>query len=133
MSEKWEASPFKNPLARARGLGSAHSGVHHWMAQKIKALANIPLTLWAVWSVVTLAATGASYDTVWAFFRQPSHAVLMILFLLSVLYHAKLGLQVVIEDYVHCEKSKMTALIALKLVFVGLLATSLFSVLKLSL
>lgn len=132
MANKWEATPFKNPLSRARGVGSAHSGTHHWIHQKITALANIPLTLWAVWSAMTLAATGASYDVVRAFFAQPANAILMLIFLLSVFYHAALGLQVVIEDYVHCEKSKMLYLIVMKLVVFALAVASVFSVLKLA-
>ncbi len=132
MANKWEATPFKNPLSRARGVGSAHSGTHHWIHQKVTALANIPLTLWAVWSAMTLAATGASYDVVRAFFAQPSNAILMLIFLLSVFYHAALGLQVVIEDYVHCEKSKMLYLIVMKLVVFALAVASVFSVLKLA-
>lgn len=132
MANKWEATPFKNPLSRARGVGPAHSGTHHWIHQKVTALANIPLTLWAVWSAMTLAATGASYDVVRAFFAQPSNAILMLIFLLSVFYHAALGLQVVIEDYVHCEKSKMLYLIVMKLVVFALAVASVFSVLKLA-
>jgi len=130
---KWEDTPFKSPMARARGLGSAHSGVHHWIHTKITALANIPLVLWAVWSVMTLAATGASYDTVRGFFAQPVNSILMLLFLISVFYHAALGLQVIIEDYVHCEKIKMMSLIAVKLALFALCVASVFSVLKLAL
>jgi succinate dehydrogenase / fumarate reductase membrane anchor subunit len=133
MANKWEATPFKSPMARVSGLGSANSGVHHWLSQKITALANIPLVLWAVWSAMTLAGAGASYDTVRAFFAQPVHAILMLLFLLSVFYHAALGLQVVIEDYVHCEKLKMISLIAIKLAVFALSVASVFSVLKLAL
>ncbi len=133
MAQKWEATAFKNPLSRARGLGSAHSGVHHWLHQKITALANIPLVLWAIWSVTTLAATGASREVVWAFFRDPVHAVLMVLFLISTLYHMALGLQVVIEDYMHCEKAKMMSLILMRLAVLGLAVTSIFSVLKMAL
>lgn len=133
MSLKWEPTPFKAPLARARGLGAAHSGVHHWLHQRITALANIPLALWAVWSVVTLAAAGPSYDAVTMFFREPSHAILMILFLLSVFYHAALGLQIVIEDYIHREASKMVALVAMRLTFVAMAVASLFAIVKLGL
>lgn len=133
MSNKWEPTPFKSPMARVSGLGSAHSGVHHWLHQKITALANIPLVLWAIWSAMTLVAAGAGYDVVRAFFAQPCNAILILLFLLSVFYHAALGLQVVIEDYIHCEKSKMAALIAVKLVVFALAVASVFSVLKLAL
>lgn len=132
MANKWEATTFKNPLARARGVGAAHSGVHHWLHQKVTALANIPLVLWGIWSVTTLAATGATRDVVWAFFREPMHAVLMVLFLISTMYHMALGLQVVIEDYVHCEKAKMMSLIMMRLAVFALAVTSIFSVLKLA-
>ncbi len=130
---KWESDAFKNPLARARGVGSAHSGVHHWMHQKMTALANIPLVLWAVWSVLAIAGAGAGYDVVRAFFAQPVHAILMILFLLSVFYHMALGIQVVVEDYVHCEKSKALYLVTMKLFVSALAVASVFSVLRLAL
>lgn len=133
MANKWESTPFKSPMSRVGGLGSAHSGVHHWLHQKITALANIPLVLWAIWSVMTLAASGASYDIVRGFFAQPINGILMVLFLLSVFYHAALGLQVVIEDYVHCEKMKMLSLITVKLGLFALCVASVFSVLKLAL
>lgn len=133
MSHKWEATPFKSPTARVSGLGSAHSGVHHWMHQKFTALANIPLVLWAVWSAMTLAAAGANYDTIRGFFAQPVNGILMLLFLLSVFYHAALGLQVVIEDYAHSEKTKIISLIAVKLGLFALCVASVFSVLKLAL
>jgi len=133
MSNKWEATPFKSPAARVSGLGSAHSGVHHWLHQKITALANIPLVLWAMWSAMTLAAAGANYETVRGFFAQPMNAILMLLFLISVFYHAALGVQVVVEDYVHCEKSKMASLITVKLCLFAACLASVFSVLKLSL
>lgn len=133
MANKWEATAFKSPAARAAGLGSAHAGVHHWMHQRVTAIANIPLTLWAIWSALTLAAAGAEYETVRAFFAQPCNAILMVLFLVSVFYHAALGLQVVIEDYVHCETSKMLTLIAVKLALFALSVASVFSVLKLAL
>lgn len=133
MSNKWEATPFKSPTARVSGLGSAHSGVHHWLHQKITALANIPLVFWAIWSAMTLAAAGADYATVRAFFAQPINAILMLLFLVSTFYHAALGVQVVIEDYVHGEKTKLLSLIAVKLALFALCVASVFSVLKLAL
>ena len=133
MANKWEATAFKSPAARASGLGSAHAGVHHWMHQRITAMANIPLTLWAIWSAMTLAAAGADYETVRAFFAQPVNAILILLFLISIFYHAALGLQIVVEDYIHCEKSKMLTLIAIKLGLFALCVASVFSVLKLAL
>jgi succinate dehydrogenase / fumarate reductase membrane anchor subunit len=133
MVNRWEEAPFKSPMSRVEGLGSAHSGVHHWIHQKVTAAANIPLVLWAIWSTMTLAAAGAGYDVVRGFFAQPCNAIMVLLFLLSVFYHAALGLQVVIEDYVHCEKMKMVTLIAVKLIIFALAVASVFSVLKLAL
>jgi succinate dehydrogenase / fumarate reductase membrane anchor subunit len=133
MTHKWEASAFKSPMARAKGLGAAGSGVHHWIHQKVTALANIPLVLWAIWSSLTLAGAGASYDVIRTFFAQPINGILMTLFLLSVFYHAALGLQVVVEDYVHSERLKMATLIAIKLGLFALCVASVFSVLKLAL
>ncbi|HNQ91860.1 MAG TPA: succinate dehydrogenase, hydrophobic membrane anchor protein [Alphaproteobacteria bacterium] len=129
---KWNDTPFKGPMARARGLGSAHDGLHHWKAQKLTAVANIPLVLWGVWSAMTLAATGASIETVYGFFHQPVNAILMILFIVSVFYHMALGLQVVIEDYVHsCKKPMLLMLV--KLGTTALALASIFSVLKIAL
>ncbi len=132
MHNKWEDTPFKSPMARARGHGSSHSGVHHWIRQKITAAANIPLTLWAVWAALTLAAAGADHAYVVGFFMNPINAIMMVLFLLSVFYHAALGLQVVIEDYVHHETVKMFSLVGMQLAIFMLTVASVFSVLKLA-
>lgn len=133
MANKWEATAFKSPMARARGLGSAHSGVHHWMHERVTSVALIPLCLWAIWSAMTLVGAGANYDTVRAFFAQPVNAILMLLFLVTTFYHTALGLQVVIEDYVHCEATKMVSLLAVKLGLFVLCFAAVFSVLKLAL
>ena len=109
MTMKWEQDKFKNPLARARGLGSAKEGADHWFAQRITAIANIPLMLWLVWSMVGLKDSTYSEFTAWL--AQPLNAILMILVILSTFYHAKLGSQVVTEDYIHCEGFKMVKLI----------------------
>ena len=131
MTQKWEASAFKNPLARARGLGAAHGALHHWTAQRITAIANIPLTLWAVWSVASnIGFTFAEFNN---WIVQFPNAILMILFILSTFYHAALGLQVVIEDYLHCQCTKIAALLAVRLSLFALGAAAIFSILKLAL
>jgi len=88
-----------NPLARARGHGSAKSGVHHWLAQRVTAVFLVFLAGWLVYTVFALA--GADYATARAFVARPFNAALLVLLVISMLYHAMLGLQVVIEDYVH--------------------------------
>ena len=88
-----------NPLAKARGLGSAKEGVHHWYAQRASALLLIVLVGWLVYAGLVLS--GADYDTARAFVAQPLNAAFLILLVVTLLYHAVLGLQVVIEDYVH--------------------------------
>ena len=88
-----------NPLARARGLGSAKEGVHHWYAQRASALLLIVLIGWLIYAMITLA--GADHDTASSFIAQPTNATFLVLLIVTLFYHAVLGLQVVIEDYVH--------------------------------
>jgi len=88
-----------NPLARARGRGSAKSGVHHWYLQRASAILLILLTAWLVYALLTLA--GAGYEEARMFLASPFNAACLALLLVALLYHAMLGLQVVIEDYVH--------------------------------
>ncbi len=103
---------MQNPLAKVRGLGSAKDGFHHWWAQRLTAVALVPLTLWFIYSLV--AVTGAEYSMVIAWLSQPINAVLTLLFLFSLYYHASLGLQVVIEDYIESEWQKIVCLILVK-------------------
>ena len=88
-----------NPLAKARGLGSAKSGVHHWYAQRASAVLLLFLVAWLIWSMFQLA--GADHEQARAFLAAPLNAAFMIVLLVSLFYHAMLGMQVVIEDYVH--------------------------------
>lgn len=122
---------FRSELGRARGLGSAHDGTAHAIAMKLTALALIPLTIWFVYAVLNLMQ--ADVDTVRAWFHVPAHAVLMFLFIAISLKHSAKGLQVVIEDYIHCPHLKMALLIANKLGHVLLAGFALFAVLLLAL
>lgn len=90
---------MSNPLARARGHGSAKEGVHHWYAQRASALLLIVLVAWLVFAMVSLA--GADHARASAFVGQAVNAAFLLLLIVTMLYHAMLGLQVVIEDYVH--------------------------------
>jgi succinate dehydrogenase / fumarate reductase membrane anchor subunit len=103
---------MRSPLARAQGLGSARGGVGHWRAERVSAVALVPLTLWFVASVI--AHTGSDYPAFIAWLRTPFATVLMILLLIALFHHAALGLQVVIEDYVH-SGARFAVLIAMRL------------------
>jgi succinate dehydrogenase membrane anchor subunit len=103
---------MQNPLAKVRGLGSAKEGFHHWWAQRLTAVALVPLSLWFIYSLAVI--TGAEYSVVITWLSQPINAVLMLLFLFSLYYHAGLGLQVVIEDYIDSEWQKIACLILVK-------------------
>jgi len=103
---------MRSPLARAIGLGSAKEGVGAWWAERVSAVALVPLTLWFAASVI--AHTGSDYATFIVWLRTPFAAILMSLLLIALFYHTALGLQVVIEDYVH-SATKFAAVIAVRL------------------
>ena len=90
---------LRNPLARAKGLGSAKDGVGHWWAQRLTAMALALLTPWFV--IFALRQFGAEGEAVRAAIAQPLNATLLSAFVLSLFWHARLGLQVVVEDYIH--------------------------------
>jgi succinate dehydrogenase / fumarate reductase membrane anchor subunit len=95
-----------NPLARARGHGSAKEGPGHWLAQRATAVFLIFLVGWLGYAAFTLA--GADFAAARAFMGHPLHAALLILLVITVLYHGMLGLQVVVEDYVHHPAAELT-------------------------
>lgn len=121
---------YAAPLKNAKGLGSAHEGTDHWMKQKITAIANVPLILWLIFS--TIGLQGASYAEFTGWLAQPLNAILMILLIISVTYHAKLGTQVITEDYVHSEGFKLVKLIGQKIFFFAIATACIFSVLKIA-
>ena len=125
------APRMRSPLGRAIGLGSAKEGVDHWWLQRLTAIALVPLTVWFVIAVIGLA--GADRPAFIEWIRQPVSAVLMILLLITTFYHSSLGLQVVIEDYVENEATRLTLLIVMKLASIVLAALAIFAVLKLAL
>jgi succinate dehydrogenase / fumarate reductase, membrane anchor subunit len=113
---------LQTPLKRARGLGSAKSGTHHFIVQRITAVALIPLVLWIVW--LALALMHADYAHARALVHQPVNAVLLIAFVAAAFWHAQLGLQVVVEDYVHTRWLEVTTQLAIKFLCVlGALAS----------
>lgn len=92
-------SNMRDPLATARGLGSAKDGVNHWWMQRITAIALLLLSPWFIYFAVSLI--GADHLTVKAAIAKPLNATLLVSFMIAMLWHARLGLQVVVEDYIH--------------------------------
>jgi succinate dehydrogenase / fumarate reductase membrane anchor subunit len=121
---------LRTPLGRVRGLGSAKDGVGHWWAQRMTAVALVPLLLWFAASLVQMA--GADYAHVTAWIANPVVAVLLVLMFGAGFYHAVLGIQVVIEDYVHGKPARLVSLVALRFAGWVLAAAAIFSVLKIA-
>ena len=115
-------SDLRTPLSRARGLGSAKQGVHHWWAQRITAVALIPLVAWFAISLIMLS--GADYAVVRAWIGSPVVMVLLTLTIVIGLHHGQLGMQVAIEDYVHNDGMKLALIVLMRFtaVFFGLAA-----------
>ncbi len=109
-------SDLRSPLNRARGLGSAKSGVHHFWMQRLTAVALIPLVIWFAVSLVMLS--GADYGMARSWLSSPFVMVLLILTVCVGLYHGQLGMQVVIEDYMHNEGVKLALIVAIKFIAV---------------
>jgi succinate dehydrogenase / fumarate reductase membrane anchor subunit len=100
---------LRSSLGRARGLGSAKAGSMHWRAQRTTGLALVPLTIWFIYSVIHLS--GASREAVMHWLSAPLPMVLMVALIIATFHHLQMGVQVVIEDYVHYEPAKMVSLL----------------------
>jgi succinate dehydrogenase / fumarate reductase membrane anchor subunit len=122
---------MRSPLGRAIGLGSAKQGVEHWWAQRLTAIALIPLSLWFVCAVIGLV--GADLDTVQNWVSLPLPAILLVLLLIATFYHVSLGLQVVVEDYVHTELVRLGLIAALRLLCFGFAVAGIFAVVSIAL
>lgn len=117
-------------IGRVRGLGSAKSGAHHWWLERLTSVSTLILTVWLLVALLRLPNLG--YDTIVAWLQSPLAAVPMLLFIASAFWHAKLGLQVVIEDYVHEEGWKFFSITLVNFFIIALAATAFFSVLKIA-
>ncbi len=117
-------------LGRVRGLGPSHHGGGHWLDQRTTALGNVALMLWLVASLLLLPNYG--YETVQAWLSSPWAAIPMMLLVISVVWHFRLGLQVFIEDYVHDEGLKFASLTLLTFYTFGVGATALFAIAKIA-
>lgn len=113
---------LRNPLANAHNHGAAGNGVDHWWSQRFSAILLIPLTLWLVWALSVLA--GADYATARSWMAAPWNTAMAILFVVAAFYHGRLGLQVVIEDYVHHRATELAlqVLVAIAAIVGGLLS-----------
>jgi len=119
-------SSIRTPLGRVRGLGSAKDGTEHWWLQRVTAIALVPLTIWFVLSLMGHLGQDRAQLSQWL--RSPSTATPMALFLIAGFWHLKLGLQVVIEDYVHHEGWKIASLVLMNLLVVAFAVAALGSI-----
>ena len=122
---------LRSPLGRVLGLGTAKDGTSHWWGQRVSAIALLFLGLWFAVSLAIMP--GFNYDETVAFIARPVNSILLLLLSVSLAYHSYLGLQVVIEDYVHAPGVKLIALVLSRFAHVLLAVAAVFSVLKIGL
>lgn len=123
---------FQSPLSSARGMGSAKSGGHHFYAQRLTALALIPLVLWFSYAVACLASGGVTLAEAQAFVGHPINATLLICLIIATFYHSALGFQVVLEDYVRPHALALTIKMLFNFACFSLAVVSILSVLKIA-
>ena len=121
---------MSTPLARVRGLGAARSGTQHFWRQRLTAVANIPLTI--AFILIVIALLGRNHAAVVQILGSPLVAVIMLLFILSVTMHMRIGMQVIIEDYVHDERAKLVLLMGNTFFTIAVALASAFAILTLS-
>jgi succinate dehydrogenase / fumarate reductase membrane anchor subunit len=123
-------SSLRTPIKRARGLGSAHSGTHHFWLQRMSALALIPLTVWFMLALTT-QLVGADAAGVARWLSTPLVALALTALMVALFMHARLGVQTIIEDYIHAEGKKIVLLLILNVTCFGLAAASVMAIVKL--
>jgi len=119
---------LRSPLSKAIGLGSAKHGFSHWWLQRVTAIALVPLVVWFVVSVISLI--GGSHSDAVTWLSSPFNATIMLLFVLSALFHGQTGLQVVIEDYIHIKWLNLSLLLLIKFAAAIMAVLATISVLK---
>jgi succinate dehydrogenase / fumarate reductase membrane anchor subunit len=122
---------MRTPLARVKGLGAAGHGVEHWWIHRVTAVSNVPLIISFV--IIVAALAGSSYEQAIAIISHPLVAIILILAVISVTNHMRLGMQIVIEDYVHEKGYKIVAVIANNFYAVIIAVACLYAILKVSL
>jgi len=120
---------LRSSLGRAMGLGSAKAGFEHWWTERVTAVALIPLTVWFAASLI--AHSGGGYETFTGWLASPTTAVLMILLLIALFWHTALGLQVVIEDYIH-SGAKIWALLTVRFLCFALASAGILAILDIA-
>jgi succinate dehydrogenase / fumarate reductase membrane anchor subunit len=121
---------MRSPLGRAIGLGSAKEGAGQWWIQRLTAVALVPLAIWFVVAVIRHLGVDLVAFRQWV--GQPGTAIVFILLLIATFYHVSLGLQAVIEDYVHAELVKLGMIVAMRLACFGLAVAGIFAVLRMA-
>jgi len=121
---------FRTDMAKARGLGSAKDGTHHWVSQRLTAIALIPLTLAFLYPFAT--SLGSGYEAVRETYQNPIHALVAILTFLVMFRHLRLGIQIVVEDYVHGPRLRAGLLITNALIWRGFAVIGIFAVAKIA-
>jgi len=121
---------MRTPLGRVRGLGSAKTGTEDFWRQRLTAMANIPLVIAGI--VIVISLVGRNHAAAAQILGSPLIAILMLLFIISVTYHMRIGMQVIIEDYVHEETSKIAFIVLNTFYTIAVALVSAFAILKLS-
>lgn len=122
---------LRSPLAKAKGLGASGDASHHFWVQRISALALVPLVIWLAISVALLPE--ASYASVVSWFQSPFNGIVTLLFIVVSFYHAQLGLQVVIEDYISSHSVRLFGVLLVKFLSYFLMAAAIYAVIKITL
>ena len=120
---------MRSTLGRVRGLGSTGDGSHHWWIQRLTAVALIPLGIWFIFAVLSFVGTDYAQFKAWA--GHHGNALMLILFIITAFHHAQLGMQVVIEDYIHGEAVKITSILLIKFVSFMFAVSCILAVLRL--
>lgn len=123
-------SSIRTPLGRARGLGSAKDGTHHWWVQRVSGIAMVPSLVYLFTQLPQLVTHNHDAFIMWL--QQPCAALALSTFLAAAFYHASLGVQVIIEDYIHCEGRKVALLLVNKLAFLLLGIVAIYAILRIN-
>ena len=121
---------YETPIARVRGLGSARSGAHHWWLERLTSVSTLILFVWLIVSLLRLPSLGHESVTLWL--SSPLAAVPMLLLIVSTFWHLKLGLQIVVEDYVHEEGLRLFSVVLVNFFAIAGAALAAFAVLKIA-